>query len=80
MVYTKYEPLFTSKLEYDSDTVRVNEVKKETLYLSVMATVTSSDGKSQEREIKFTMLEEAGGWRLDSSTFANYNSKLNSQE
>ncbi len=77
MVYTRYEPLFTSKVEYDCDTVRVNDVKKETLYLSVMATVTSPEGKSQQREIRFTMFEENGGWRLDSSTFANYNPKLN---
>ena len=75
MVYTKHEPIFTSKVEYDYSTVKVTDVKKETLYLTVEATVTSSDGKSQKRTIKFTMIEDVKGWRLDSSTFANYNPK-----
>lgn len=73
MVYTKYEPLFTSTVVYDYTTLKVVDVKKETLYLTVEVEVTSEEGESQQSLIEFSLIEEEDGWRLDSSTFVNYN-------
>lgn len=77
MVYTKYEPLFTSKVMYDYTTIKVVDVKRETLYLTVEVTVTSEDGNVQDNTLRFSLIEESDGWRLDSSTFVNYNPHKN---
>lgn len=73
MVYTKFAQLLKSTVEYNYDSLRVNGSKKENVYLSVDATVTSEDGKSQVTTVSFSVIEEENGWRLNSTTYANYN-------
>lgn len=73
MVYTKFTPLFKGTITYDYDSVRAEGSKKDNVYVSVDATVTNADGVSQATTVTFTMVEEESGWRLNSTTYANYN-------
>lgn len=73
MVHTEYDYIFTDTVVYDYSTVKVKDVKKKTLFISVMATVTNAEGKSQSTEIVFELIEEDNGWRINTGTFANYN-------
>ena len=72
MVYSKYSPILKDRISYDYSSLRVSGVEKETVFITVTATVTNSEGKSQTRDIEFGLIEEAGGWRINSPTFANY--------
>ena len=74
MVYTNFTPLFKGTITYDYDSVRADGSKKENVYVSVDATVTNQDGLSQRTTVTFTMVEEENGWRINSTTYANYNS------
>ncbi len=76
MVYKDYNYLFRDSVEYKLDTIKVEGVKKQTLFLSVMATVTNDKGESQERKIEFELIEESEGWRINTPTYANYNSHI----
>ena len=73
LVHSNYPALFKSELEYDYDSLRVDGSKKENVYLSVDATVTNEEGKSQATTITFSLIEEESGWRINSTTYANYN-------
>ena len=73
MVYTKFAPLLKGTVSYDYDSLRVDGSKKENVYLSVDATVTNEEGKSQATTITFSLVEEESGWRINSTTYANYN-------
>ena len=55
--------------------MRVSDVKKEKVFVTVDATVTGSGGESQHTEIIITLIEEDNGWRIDNPTYANYNDK-----
>ena len=72
MVYSRYTPIMKDTVSYDYSSIRVSGVEKETVFVTVTATVTNSEGKSQSREIEFGLIEEESGWRIDSPTFANY--------
>ncbi len=72
MVYSKYNVIFKDKLEYDYDSLQIEGSKREKVYLTVNATVTNSEGKSQIAEITVTLFEEEDGWRIDNPTYANY--------
>lgn len=74
MVYTNFAKLLKSNIEYNYDSLRVDGSKKENVYLSVDATVTNEDGISQVTTVTFSVIEEENGWRLNSTTYANYNS------
>ena len=73
MVHTQYDYIFTDKVVYDYETVRVKDVKRKTLFISVMATVTNKEGQSQSTEVVFELIEESDGWRINTGTFVNYN-------
>ena len=73
MVHTEYDYIFTDSVVYDYDSIKVKDVKKKTLYISVMATVTNRNGESQDTEVVFELIEENNGWRINSGTFVNYN-------
>lgn len=66
-------------LGYDYSSLAITGVKKETLFLTVNATVTNKDGEEQILSVGFSMFEEEYGWRIDSPTFANYNDYLDSE-
>ena len=74
MVYSKFNIKFKDKLEYDYDSIRAEGSKKDKVYVSVDATVTNSEGKSQKITLTVTLIEEDDGWKIDNPTYANYNS------
>ena len=73
MVYSKFVPMMKDKIEYDYNSFTVEGSKKERVYVTVNATVTSSDGRVQDTVIKITLIEEEDGWKIDNPTYANYN-------
>ena len=73
MVYTEFTPLFTDEIVYDYDSVKAEKSKKEYVHLTVNATVTNAEGKSQAVTLTITLIEEENGWRLCNPTYANYN-------
>lgn len=73
MVYSNFKPMFKDTLEYDYGSIRVEKSKKEKVFVSVNATVTTSEGKSQSVEITVILIEEEDGWKIDNPTYANYN-------
>ena len=73
MVYSKFTPMMKDQIEYDFDSITVNGAKKEKVYVSVDAIVTSVDGKSQRVTLTVMLVEGEDGWRIDNPTYANYN-------
>lgn len=73
MVFSNYDYVFHDTVVYDYSTLRVSDVKKQTVYVTVSATVTNGDGQTQSVDIEFGMIEESEGWRIDSPTYVNYN-------
>ena len=80
MVHREYEYIFTDSIEYDYSTLKVKDVEGNTLLISVMATVTNSDGDRQTTELVFELIEESNGWRINTNTFRNYNKYLDEYE
>ena len=72
MVYSKFEPMLKDSIAYDYDSLTVKESKKDRVYVNVNATVTTSDGKTQNTTLTITLVEEDDGWRIDNPTYANY--------
>ena len=73
MVYSKFDIMFKDSVVYDYDSIQVDGSKKEKVYVTVDATVTNSEGKTQTVTIRITLVEEEDGWKIDAPTFANYN-------
>lgn len=73
MVHSEYDYIFKDTVIYDYSSIRVKDVKKKTLFISVNATVTNKNGESQDTEVVFELIEESDGWRINTSTFVNYN-------
>lgn len=76
MVHSKYEPLLKSTVNYDYSSLKVNGSKKEKVHLTVNATVTNAEGKTQQAEIIVTLVEEENGWRIDNPTYTNFNASM----
>ena len=72
MVNTAYQPLFKSIIVYNYDSIEVDRVKREKVFLKVSATVINSEGQSREVDIAITLIEEEAGWRIDNPVWANY--------
>ena len=72
MVNTAYQPLFKSTIVYNYDSIEVDRVKREKVFLKVSATVINSEGQSREVDIAITLIEEEAGWRIDNPVWANY--------
>ena len=73
MVYSKFNLMLKDSIEYDYSSLKATGSKKEKVYVTVEATVTREDGKSQKATITITLVEEENGWRIDNPTYANYN-------
>lgn len=71
MVYTKYKPLLLDSVEYICSGIEVLGSSGEVVTVKIPIKVTR-DGTSQEREIEVDLIEEEGGWRIDSPTYAVY--------
>lgn len=74
MVYSLAVPLVKGKAEYQLDTLEVIGSEDETVFVSVLATV-SCDGKTQTQILKIGLIEQKDGWRLDTPTYLSYNDK-----
>ena len=72
MVNSSYEPVMNAENVYDMSTLKVIGSKKEYVYVSIEVTITSGE-KSQEQTLDIRLIEEENGWRISSTTFANYN-------
>ena len=72
MIYTDFKVKKTDDIEYHYDTIKVADVDGEKITVSIDITITNSEGKTQRRNIEVDLLEEAGGWRLDTPTYAVY--------
>ena len=78
MVYTEYKPFLNDEVEYLTDTLKVLGSKGERVQVEVSVKITDSETKEvQTREIKFYLIEEANGWRIDSPTYASYQKQTN---
>lgn len=75
MVHSKFTPMMTGRIAYNYESITVEKSKKQKVFATVNACVTSKDGKSQEIQITITLIEEDDGWRIDNPTYANYNEK-----
>lgn len=73
MVYRDYEQLYTDSMVFDYATLRVVGSDGDYVNLTVSAYVVNDDGDGQYQTVELSMLEEAGGWRIDTPTYANYN-------
>ena len=76
MVYSKFEPTLVDTIVYDYDSIKAEKSKKENVFVSVSATVTNSEGKSQVITLTINLIEEESGWRISSPTYATYNELL----
>lgn len=72
MVRSNYEPLMKAENVYDMSSLKVIESKGEYVYVTLSVTVIEED-KVQEQTLRIRLIEEDGGWRISSTTFANYN-------
>ena len=72
MVRSDYEPLMNSENIYDMSSLKVEGSKREYVYVTIDVTVISGDN-IQEQTLKIRLIEEEDGWRVSSTTFANYN-------
>ena len=72
MVNTNWEQLLYGDVEYDYESIKVIGSEKETVYVTLNATVTLDDLAPQTREIRVSLVEEDDGWRLDSPTYLTY--------
>ena len=74
LVNVNYEgTVLPGTVEYHTSTIEIIGVEGEVIRLSVKATVTSPDGeKTQNRTVRFNMIETLDGWRLDSPIYVGY--------
>ena len=72
MVYKLAEIYLTDETEYLYDTLRAVGSEGESVLIEVDVKVTNSEGKEQIQTLKFTLLEENNGWRINSPTYVKF--------
>ena len=72
MVYKLAEIYLTDETEYLYDTLRAVGSEGERVLIEVDVKVTNSEGKEQIQTLKFTLLEENNGWRINSPTYVKF--------
>ena len=72
MVHREYDALMKGDMTYNFDTLTITGSKREYVNATIDVTVTL-DGKTQTHTLNIRLIEEEAGWRLASTTFANYN-------
>lgn len=72
MVNTSYKPIMNGINLYDFDSIKVIGSKDDYVYFTIDVTVISGNN-TQEHNIRVRLIEEDDGWRISSTTFANYN-------
>ena len=71
MVNSRYNSLITDSIDYITSEIEVVGSKGDIVIVKVPIKVTR-DGNTQERTIEVNLVEEEGGWRIDSPTYAVY--------
>lgn len=71
MVYSKALVLLKDEVSYDFDTLQVVGSKKQTVYVTLSVNVKRGEN-TQRRELKVGLVEEEGGWRIDTPTYMSY--------
>ena len=72
MVNSEWKKIFLDDVTYDYESIKVIGSEEETVYVTLNATVQRVGYAPQVREIRVSLVEEDGGWRIDSPTFLNY--------
>ena len=70
-VYTEANYWLVDEVEYHSS-VEALRSEGDVVYVLVLATVTSPEGKVMNTNLEIGLIEEEDGWRLDSPTYARY--------
>lgn len=81
MVYSEANVYLTDKMEYDYSSIEVTGSKGERVYFNISVKVT--DSETDEEHImtrSIALIEEEGGWRIDSPTYAQYSKSLEEYE
>ena len=81
MVYSEATVYLTDKMEYDYSSVEVTGSKGERVYFNISVKVT--DSETDEDHImtrSVALVEEKGGWRIDSPTYVQYSKSLEEYE
>lgn len=71
MVYSNALVLLNDEVSYDFDTLKVIGSKKQTVYVTLSVNVKRGEN-TQSRELKVGLVEEEGGWRIDTPTYMSY--------
>ena len=81
MVNKEYNRLLTSKNEFIYSTLKAVRSEGERVIVKITVKITYEErdplgaiisNKTQEREREIELIEEAGGWRIDSPCYSNY--------
>lgn len=72
MVNKNAEVLLKDKVTYDYSTLSVKGAEGQTVKVTVAVTVENPDGDVQYKTLEIALLEEEGGWRIDSPTYTRY--------
>ncbi len=75
MVYSRFENLLPDKVEYLYDTLTVTHSDGDVVYVKVNVKVTRDEEKVQTVENVIGLIEEDGGWRIDTPTYLKYNDR-----
>lgn len=70
-VYSEADYWLVDEVEYHPS-VEALRSKGEKVYVNVLVTVTSPEGKVMNQNLEIALVEEDDGWRLDSPTYARY--------
>lgn len=76
MVYSRAVVLLSDDVTYLPETIKVLYSKKQTVFVSIEASVKRGD-KTQTRTITVGLVEEEDGWRIDTPTYISYDEGLN---
>lgn len=72
MVLTTAEVYLNGAVTYDYSTMKIKGQHRDTVELTLEATVTTEAGLSRKETITVKVIKESDGWRLDSPTYLVY--------
>lgn len=72
MVHTSPEIYLTDKLTYEYSTLMIDRAEGDTVYVTLSVTVENGEGETAEVSLRVGLIEESGGWRIDTPTYATY--------
>ena len=72
MVYKLAEVYLTDEVIYLYDTLRIIGSEEEEVLAEIDVNVKNKDGDEQIQTLKFTLIEDSSGWRINSPTYVKY--------